>query len=218
VSELNLAQNSPARKKVPDFKFQSNKVQFEFNSDRESEISKAVKLLEKNRTEAAIDTLRLSVTQLNKRNKIVRIADKYGWDVVQEYQDDPLTDDADDASKLRQAIFRAKKRSNNKKPYDRTARAFPAQESQPFPGQLFRPHGPDFGQSFAGTGYGNYPYEQAFIQPHQGIKKQSPATYASGSAAKNTCFYCNKFGHWANKCPERGNNPTTSTKPTDNKQ
>jgi hypothetical protein len=83
VSELNLALNSPAKKKVPDFKFQSNKVQFEFNSDRESEISKAVKLLEKNRTEAAIDTLRLSVNQLNKRN--IRIADKYRWDVVQEY-------------------------------------------------------------------------------------------------------------------------------------
>ena len=185
VSELNLAQNSPAKKKVPDFKFQSNKGQFEFNSNRETEISKAVRLLEKNRTEAAIETLKLSVNQLNNRNKTVRIADKYGRDVVQEYQDDPLTDDV---SKLTQPIFRVKKRSKNKKPYDRTARAFPGQESQPFPGQCFRPHGPDFGQSFAGTGYGNYPYEQAFTQPRQGIKKQSSAVYPSGSAAKNTCF------------------------------
>jgi hypothetical protein len=129
LNELNLAYNSPAKKKVPDFKFQSNKIQFEFNSDREIEINLAIKLLENNRKEAAIDTLKLYINHLNKRNKIVRIADKYGWDVVQEYQDDPLTDDADDASKLRQAIFRVKERSNNKKPYDRIARAFPGQES-----------------------------------------------------------------------------------------
>lgn len=58
---------------------------------------------------------------MNRRNKTVRIADKYGWDVVKECQDDSITDDADDATKLRQAIFRAKKR-NNRTPYERTNR------------------------------------------------------------------------------------------------
>jgi hypothetical protein len=38
---------------------------------------------------------------LKGRNKIIRIADKYGWDVVEEYVDDPLTDGTDDATKLR---------------------------------------------------------------------------------------------------------------------
>ena len=38
---------------------------------------------------------------LKERNKIIRIADKYGWDVVEEYVDDPLTDGTDDATKLR---------------------------------------------------------------------------------------------------------------------
>lgn len=56
---------------------------------------------------------------MNKRYKIVRTADKYGWDVVREYQDDSLTDDAADSIKLiRQVIFRAKK-INNRAPYKR---------------------------------------------------------------------------------------------------
>lgn len=217
VSELNLAQSLATDKKVPDFKFQSNKIQFEFNTDRENEIKKAVNLLENKRIEAAIDTLNSSVSHLNKRNKMVRIADKYGWDVVEEYQDDPITDDADDASKLRQAIFRVKKRNNNKKPYEKTPRASHGQEPRAFPEQFFRAHGSDFGPSFPGTGYGYYPYSQPFTQPQEGYKKATPTAYG-GAAAKNVCFYCNKFGHWANKCPERGNNFTASSKSTDNKQ
>lgn len=65
---------------------------------------------------------------MNKRNKVVRIADKFGWDVVQEYQDDLITDDADDATKLRQAIFRAKKRNNNRKPHERNNRSYSGQD------------------------------------------------------------------------------------------
>jgi hypothetical protein len=57
---------------------------------------------------------------LRKRNKILKIVDKHGWDTVQEYLDSPLADDKDDAANLRIAITRAttKRRS---KPYDRPA-------------------------------------------------------------------------------------------------
>lgn len=99
-----------------------------FNSDREHDILKAVNLLKSNNVESAIDALNSVVKDLNKRNKVVRIADKYGWDVVQEYQDDPITDDADDATKLRQATFRAKKR-NNRKLYERNNRSYSGQDS-----------------------------------------------------------------------------------------
>jgi hypothetical protein len=41
---------------------------------------------------------------LRKRNKILNIADKHGWDTVQEYLDSPLADDKDDAANLHTAI------------------------------------------------------------------------------------------------------------------
>ncbi|CAG2211331.1 unnamed protein product [Mytilus edulis] len=51
---------------------------------------------------------------LKERNKLLRIADKYGWDVVDEYIDDPITEGTDDATKLRQADYRAKAKRRNK--------------------------------------------------------------------------------------------------------
>jgi hypothetical protein len=38
---------------------------------------------------------------LRQRNKILKIADRHGWDTVNEYLDDPLADNNEDASKLR---------------------------------------------------------------------------------------------------------------------
>jgi hypothetical protein len=35
------------------------------------------------------------------RNKILKIADRQGWDTVHEYLDDQLEDDTEDATKLR---------------------------------------------------------------------------------------------------------------------
>lgn len=51
----------------------------------------------------------------------------------EKYQDDSITDDANDATKLRQALFRAKKR-NIRTPYKRTNRFFIGQDLQGFSG------------------------------------------------------------------------------------
>jgi hypothetical protein len=63
VNGLNLAHNSLSRKRMPDFKCQNNKIQFEFSSDRDE-----IKLLENNRKEAVIDTKKIFINLLNKRN------------------------------------------------------------------------------------------------------------------------------------------------------
>lgn len=86
--------------------------------DRENNIFKAVNVLKSNNIDSAIDDLNCVVKDMNQRNKIVRTADKYRWDVVKEYQDDSIADDTDDSIKLRQVIFRAKK-INNRTPYER---------------------------------------------------------------------------------------------------
>lgn len=50
--------------------------------DREYDIFKVVNLLKGNNVEFVIDVLNFVVKDLNKRNKVVCIVDKYGWDVV----------------------------------------------------------------------------------------------------------------------------------------
>lgn len=59
--------------------------------------------------------------ELRQRNKILKIADRHGWDTVNEYLDDPLADNNDDAIKLRGAVNRAvRKRNYRGKPYSYT--------------------------------------------------------------------------------------------------
>jgi hypothetical protein len=58
----------------------------------------------------------------SQRNKIIKIADRHGWDVVKEYYIPHLADDNEDAVKLRAAINRAiRKRA---KPYEHSNSTF----------------------------------------------------------------------------------------------
>uniref|UniRef100_K1P195 Uncharacterized protein n=1 Tax=Magallana gigas TaxID=29159 RepID=K1P195_MAGGI len=67
---------------------------------------------------------------------------------------------------------------------------------------------------FTRAEYGRYPYYQPFTSSQQWYRKAaSSSSGSSGAAARNICFYCNKFGHWANKCPEKGNRSFTNTAP-----
>ena len=99
---------------TPKFKFEGNAKQYEFNSSRIDEVSKARAFLDQKRIAAAEKILDQCEKALKERNKIIRIADKYGWDVVEVYVDDPLTDSTDDATKLRQAEYRAKLKRKDK--------------------------------------------------------------------------------------------------------
>jgi hypothetical protein len=75
------------------------------------------------------------------RNKLIKIADRHGWDTIREYTLHPLADDNEDASKLRTAITRASRKRNVSKPYDRKSPTQPNQGYGGFAGRqssLFR--------------------------------------------------------------------------------
>uniref|UniRef100_A0A8W8LZ15 CCHC-type domain-containing protein n=1 Tax=Magallana gigas TaxID=29159 RepID=A0A8W8LZ15_MAGGI len=109
---------------------------------------------------------------------------------------------------------KSKEKKHHRKPYERNNRSYSGQDSQGLPGQFFRPHGQDFGSSFTRAEYGRYPYYQPYTSSQQWYRKAaSSSSGSSGAAARNICFYCNKFGQWANKCPEKGNGSFTNTAP-----
>lgn len=62
----------------------------------------------------AIQYLEKSNKALKERNKILRTADKYCWNVLDEYIDHPITEGADNATKLRQADYGAKAKRQDK--------------------------------------------------------------------------------------------------------
>jgi hypothetical protein len=45
------------------------------------------------------DIIKSEISQIGQRNKIIKIADRHGWDVVKEYTIHPLVEDNDDAVK-----------------------------------------------------------------------------------------------------------------------
>jgi hypothetical protein len=92
---------------TPKFKFEGTARRYEFNCSRIDEVSKARVLLEQRSIATAEKILDQCEKALKEHNTIIRIADIYGWDVVEEYVDDPLTNSTD-TTKLHQTEYRAK--------------------------------------------------------------------------------------------------------------
>ena len=104
--------NAPASADIPssghfEFKQEGTKFQFNFNSERISNLKKIDSLISDHNFEDAKSVIKSEVSALRQRNKILKIADKHGWDTLHEYLDDPLADDNEDATRLRGAIIRA---------------------------------------------------------------------------------------------------------------
>jgi hypothetical protein len=99
-------------------KHEGNKIQYSFNLERLEKLSRIENNIKLNKLNAVYDILTEEQTILRKRNKILKIADRHGWDMVKEYLDSPLADDKEDASDLRAIISRANRKRSMPKPYN----------------------------------------------------------------------------------------------------
>lgn len=106
------------------FQHEGHRIQHSFNAEGLERLSELKILIAHNdlgKAEAIIDK---EIAELRQRNKILKIADRHGWDTVNEYLDDPLADNNDDTIKLRGAVNRdVRKRNYRGKPYSYTGQA-----------------------------------------------------------------------------------------------
>ncbi|CAC5401129.1 unnamed protein product [Mytilus coruscus] len=165
------------------------KIQFSFNQERLSNLDRIKNFLSRGSVEEVFELIDSEKKALSHRNKLLRIADRHGWGTAKEYSDSDLTDNSEDASKLRAAIFRASKKRHT--PY---ARNHPTQSSF----QRTRPgvfDGMSNNQLFLGSqNYG----QRRFFTPRPPFPSYRQ-NFAPGSNV--TYHYCNLPGHFSKFCP-----------------
>ena len=155
-----------------------NKIQFEFNEEVISGIEKVQKRL-KSSNKDCYKLCEEIITKINKRNKLIRIADNSlaGWVTVHQYETNDVASDSEDDKKLRQAENRALRAIKDKRrfqPYKSirsTGTSLDAPVAAGSQQQLFRQYGDSR----------NY------------WKRREPSSY-------DVCFHCKTAGHWRKNC------------------
>lgn len=165
-------------------KKESNKVQYEFNSDILYDLE-VVKEQVKNKEISKI--IQGSIDKLKHRNKLIQVADSSpgGWLTVSEYEKPILGSDSDDERRLKQAESRAVKKL---KPVS-TATSKHANLYNPYRSSFFRgnvetPRTADTGRGGFNTGsYG----QKSFRGPRKATQN-------------DICFQCGFRGHFRRDC------------------
>lgn len=160
-----------AKSPPPEFKYRRNKVQYELNAKVLKELEEAADASEeKERTEALDEGKKL----LLERNKHIMLAEKYGWEAVDCYLQEPLACDSDDEKRIKRAVKESKAlKLESKKP------AKPCSQLSARPQQLY-------------NSQQSSPMSRCVVIPASRPKVEL--------GASDSCFRCGRSGHFAQNC------------------
>lgn len=100
------------RSPVPDFKYKRNRTQYEFNRRVLEKIETALEASDEEERDQALTEGKSIICE---RNKHIKLAEKFGWETVDCYVDEPLASDSEDEKRIRRAVKEGKALKDEKK-------------------------------------------------------------------------------------------------------
>ncbi|CAC5364217.1 unnamed protein product [Mytilus coruscus] len=128
---------------------------------------------------ACLEFVSGAILKVKKRNKLIRIADKFPADrkTVREYESDGLASDSEDEKRIRSAGSRAIRGIKEKK--------------IPHPYKTNRYSYCSYCFNFQSTSCSTKQLSTAALSDHQ----------TEGTPSHDICYNCNQLGHWQTQCP-----------------
>jgi len=160
-------------------KTKGNQAQANHATNMLSKLDEVEDRIRKGTPDEAVEALHEAQRMVNKRLKLVKIADKseYGWDTVNEYTSDNAASDSDDDRKIRRAENAAAKKRKR--------------ISQPNASRK---------EHKTSSDYGN-PEPSRFFRTPRGRGSYTRGGPSSSSTSRDRCFACGMQGHWRANCP-----------------
>jgi hypothetical protein len=160
------------------FKKKGCEVQYLHNDDIKDKLEEAVSNIDVGKIEKAKVILEEGIELINKRQKVIKIADNHGWDTVEQYVMDDLASDSDDDKRLSKAVRDAEYKRRERDRKRRKSRADRGRSN-------FR----------ATTSIGSTFNTPVFKPASQGVIRSYPNHQA--------CWSCGQVGHLQYQCPKK---------------
>ena len=195
LQELRIQQRErhPKTTKKHTFKYKSNDMQYKLNMELAQNLQNVMDDFKEGAIDRGIREVGAVIEKLNKRNKILKIADRSpgGWDTIEEYLSDDLADNSADERKIRaaenRAVAKKKEREKKSNPYQRPTATITS-----------RPQGYSNSQSSNIFRWGTYTRQPP---DYRSNNYQSNQYTNSRRLGDQICFACGRRGHWRRYCP-----------------
>ncbi|KAK3104644.1 hypothetical protein FSP39_006996, partial [Pinctada imbricata] len=165
------------------WRFEGNRLQYSFNEELLDLVNQIDWALKYSKAEYATELLSDLSSKIERRNKLIRIADTSdgGWETVRQYENNPLADDSEDESRINRVESRALKKKKaadvaKQKQKQSSGRMDRSRDSYLFRGQRY-----------------TAPYPTSFGWP------RSTPNLRKGNYG--CCFSCGSPHHWRSECP-----------------